>query len=635
MYDSLISKMVDHFSEIGLIIYSKAKDFTKMQEISIEDIEMYYDILCSEEIIHENINRKNHKMCCLYYLSKDNKEYNEIFIEKYLETIEMSKLNEEKSNENLAMLFNVIEFDKTYLDSPLENLIYLYKLLKIFSNFETDFQNFIIYKYYRGYLKYRLGDLTQANKENLEIVSEIIDNEDSFMKYIKLLNDLLRVKIYHVTEKKSKADFNEYIQFLKTFFEEVKSLNKTLSLKIGFELFSIYIEGKEFNEGFGLLLQMKKMLKIILLNGVAMEYGIDYYLAIASRIGYMGIILNDKILILKAIKKIKKGLKMLAKENNSKTNELFKAYRFLSANLEIWLTQEIKYDMKSMASDFKETFLPDLKSNAYKNYIINENNKESIIMNFKIIDKTNLDFPYYSQNIKDKCKKDLNYNKNLTNTNFILLLSFYHDKIFINSEKYITNTNTVEKKDAAKEIIESFKQASLLINEYIDEPFLQIPFVKILVINIYSSYAYLLLQLKDFDKLKGIIFDMMDNAKSNLRSKLKINEKIPSYGLWLKIKGDYYLHLKHYDAAIESYKNAINILDKKHPKMPMILFNCGCAYYFNKDKNKALDYLNKSIVELSSIQPNNNYFGFVEDLETIKTKINVAKNLVEILSKQK
>ena len=86
MYDSLINKMTEHFSEVGSILFSKACDFSKLHDISIEDIEMYYDILCSDEPIPANIIRRNHKMCCLFYLSKENPEYREDFFEKYLQT---------------------------------------------------------------------------------------------------------------------------------------------------------------------------------------------------------------------------------------------------------------------------------------------------------------------------------------------------------------------------------------------------------------------------------------------------------------------------------------------------------------------------------------------------------------------
>ena len=136
MYDDLINKMVGQFSEIGLIINSKANDFSKINDISNEDYEMYYDFLCSDEIIPENINRRNHKMCCLFYLTKDSPKYKQDFIEQYLRTVEIQKI--ERSSENLVMVFNIIEFDKTYLDSSSKVINYLYSLLKTFSNFETD-----------------------------------------------------------------------------------------------------------------------------------------------------------------------------------------------------------------------------------------------------------------------------------------------------------------------------------------------------------------------------------------------------------------------------------------------------------------------------------------------------------------
>ena len=634
MYDSLITKMTEHFSEIGSILYSKACDFSKLHDIKIEDIEMYYEILCSDETIPANIVRRNHKMCCLFYLSKDNKEYYKVFFQKYLSTIDIHKL--EKNAENLIMVFNIIEFDKSYLNSPLNNLEYLYSLLRIFSNFETEFKFFIIYKYYRGYLKFRIGDIDQANREYLEITSEVIGTEDFLMKYIKLLNDLLKVKIYNVSERKKRADFNEYIQFLKSLFEEVKDFNKTLALKIGFDLFSAYIEGKEFKSCIPLLTNMKKILKKDLLRGATMKNGIDYYLAIASRLGFIGVLLNDKTSIQSAIKKIKKAIGMIDNESNEKlTIQIVKAYRFFLAILEISLTQETKYDMKKLANEFQKLFLPDMKSNAFKNDIVTENNKESIIMDFKIINNMNDEIYNISKSIGVGCYKDIVEHKKFNINNFIILLSFYHDKIYRYSESYITDNNEEKKNYYKNKVKEYFKEANFIIKKYTDDEFFLTPFAKILVINIYYSYAsILLIEKKELNKIKEIIDDIMDNKTSNLRSKLKIDKNIPSYGLWLKIKGDYYFIINHFDAAIESYKNALETLEKNNPKMPIILFNCGCAFYFMKNKPKAIEYLNRSISAFSSIKKNDNYFGLNEKKETITNKYNTAKKLVEALSNE-
>ena len=58
MYDDIISKMTTHFSEIGSILYSKAYDFFKKDLISTEEIETYYDLLCSDEIISQKPDTK-------------------------------------------------------------------------------------------------------------------------------------------------------------------------------------------------------------------------------------------------------------------------------------------------------------------------------------------------------------------------------------------------------------------------------------------------------------------------------------------------------------------------------------------------------------------------------------------------
>ena len=239
-----------------------------------------------------------------------------------------------------------------------------------------------------------------------------------------------------------------------------------------------------------------------------------------------------------------------------------------------------------------------------------------------------------SKSIKEMSLKQITERHNLNNTNFIILLSFYHDKIFRISESFLTDKNEKQKTYYINRIKEYFKEANSLINKFIDDPFFKIPYAKILIINIYYCYANILLLENDKNKLKAIIDDIMDNSKSNLRKKLEIDKSIPSYGLWLKVKGDYYLQKKHFEAAKDNYEEALKIL-QNNPKIPLILFNCGSAYFFMKNKSKAIEYLNLSINEFSKIKKNDNYFGLIEDMDTIKKKINIAKHLVEALSKEK
>ena len=632
MYDDIISKMTTHFSEIGSILYSKAYDFFKKDPISTEEIETYYDLLCS-------VNRRNHQMCCLFYLSKDDNNYIDIFVEKYIGSIELNSL--EINSENLIMVFNIIEFDKIYLKSNYSSFEFLYTMQKKFANFETDYQNYIIYKYYRGYLKFKLGDKTQANKEYLELLSEIQESDNIMMKYIKILNSLLKVQMNSVNLDRTRAEIYENIQFLEDLFTNMSSLNKVISLKLGFELFSAYIEYKEYNKCIKHLLMMKKILKKDILRGSSLKNGIDYYLAIASRIGYIGVLLNDKVLIEKAIKKIKKALELIGKNtDDKKINDLFQAYKFVISILEICLNQKTENNILLLSKEFKRILLPDLKSNAYHNDIVNKDNKESIIINFKIIDNEYQNDIYNcSKSIREKSYKELKERKNVDTTNFIIFLSAYHDKIYRYSERYIAskkdngNKNTNANNDYAAKIKKKFLIVEDIIEKYIDDPFLQTEYAKILIIEIYSAYANILFEEKDDNNLQKIIKNIMDDQKSNLRRKLKIDKNISAYGLWLKIKGDYYLRKKHYDAACASYKEALETLEKNHPKIPLILFNYGCAFYFMKNTKKAIEYLQKSINSFLSQNRGANYFGHYPDKDTIETKIKTAQNLVNALTK--
>ena len=639
MYDDIISKMTTHFSEIGSILYSKAYDFFKKDPISTEEIETYYDLLCSDEIISQNINRRNHQMCCLFYLSKDDNNYIDIFVEKYIGSIELNSL--EINSENLIMVFNIIEFDKIYLKSNYSSFEFLYTMQKKFANFETDYQNYIIYKYYRGYLKFKLGDKTQANKEYLELLSEVQESDNIMMKYIKILNSLLKVQMNSVNLDRTRAEIYENIQFLEDLFTNMSSLNKVISLKLGFELFSAYIEYKEYNKCIKHLLMMKTILKKDILRGSSLKNGIDYYLAITSRIGYIGVLLNDKVLIEKAIKKIKKALELIGKNtDDKKINDLFQAYKFVISILEICLNQKTENNILLLSKEFKRILLPDLKSNAYHNDIVNKDNKESIIINFKIIDNKYQDDIYNcSKSILEKSYKELKERKNVDTTNFIIFLSAYHDKIYRYSERYIAskkeneNKNTNANNDYAAKIKKKFLIVEDIIEKYIDDPFLQTEYAKILIIEIYSAYANILFEEKDDNNLQKIIKNIMDDQKSNLRRKLKIDKNISAYGLWLKIKGDYYLRKKHYDAACASYKEALETLEKNHPKIPLILFNYGCAFYFMKNTKKAIEYLQKSINSFLSQNRGANYFGHYPDKDTIETKIKTAQNLVNALTK--
>ena len=632
MYSRLITKMTNHFSELGSIIFSKSCDYYNLNPISTDDINMYYSVLTEEDIqLPEKVSKNNHIACCLYYLTKQNEKYKETFIEKYFQNLSFNNIKIDQ--ENLILIFNIIEFDKAFLKSGKDHLQFLYKLLRSFSNFPTNFESFIIYKYYRGYLKFKIGEYESTNKEYFEIISEISEQKEEItflLKYIKIKNSLLKLQLFNKVKKKSsKADYSEYWQFLRELFEEVKKSNKTLALKLGFDLFSSYFEAKSYNNCIPLLLDMKKILKKELLKGTTMKNGIDYYLAISSRLGFIGILLDNKKAIFSAIKKIKKTLHIIKNDKIvDKAKQITKAYSFFLSILEITLNNKTDFNIKNLASEFQNAFLPDLNSNTSLNFLINEENRESVIIDFRIINNMNAQIEKSAKDILNRCVEQIqkrNYSSSLLFLNFILAI---HDKINQYSNSYISDENKEMRKLYKDKIINYTEGAINFVYKLLDdEPLLYTRYVKSIIIDILSSYTHVFIYEKNWSMVAKEI-----NIIDDLRKKLSIEDDIPANALINKIKGDFWFYKKDYKAAISYYENSLKLFEKNNPKIPVVLFNTGCAYFFSEDRAKASLYLNKSISEFKNLLLEKNIFGFTPNYDSINKKIYNAKKLLSQLS---
>ena len=313
MYNKLISKMKSHFGEESLIMYSKSCDYFQINPIKREDIQMYYEYLMSDLIKTEK-KAINDLSCCLYYLAKSNKEYQEKFTSQIIERID---INEDKINDDtLVLIYNIIEFDEQYLKSDRIKLEYLLSYLERFSTFAKSRTNFLLYKYYRGILKLNLGDPQSANSEYLEIVmsynDEIIEagKETKYTQFIQLKNDLLNIRITKILQG---DDIHQTRIFLKELYDRTKNENQFLAIKIGFELYDIFLKDNKYNDCIDILINMRNILKKRLLTGIKMDNAIDFYLSIISRLGYIGILTNNKGSIDNSIKKLKKSIDMLNK----------------------------------------------------------------------------------------------------------------------------------------------------------------------------------------------------------------------------------------------------------------------------------------------------------------------------------
>ena len=153
--------------------------------------------------------------------------------------------NDPINDKYMILIYNVIEFVQNYLKSEKEKLQFLLWYLERFSSLSKNKTNFLLFKYYRGALHLQLGDISTANTEYLEFVMQyteeiISDNsENKYTLFIKLQNDLLNVKIFKLTQG---DDIRQTRMFLKELYDQTKSVNQFLAIRIGFELYDIFLK---------------------------------------------------------------------------------------------------------------------------------------------------------------------------------------------------------------------------------------------------------------------------------------------------------------------------------------------------------------------------------------------------------
>ena len=642
MYDRLITKVKSHFGEESLIIYCKHCDYYQINPVKKDDIQLYYEYLMSDQIpkYQKNLNDIS---CCLYYLSEINKDYKDKFISQIIENLD---LNHDQINDDMMILiYNIIEFEKKYLKSERDKLDYLLLYLERFSSLSKNKTNFLLFKYYRGCLKYRLGDIRSANTEYLEIVylySEEIISTNSVSKYtefIRLQNDLLNVKILKYSQG---DDIRQTRIFLKELYDQTKKVNQYLAIKIGFQLYDIYLQENNYHDCIEILMNMRTILKKKLLTGDRINDAIDFYLAIVCRMGYVGILINNRASIENSIKKLQKSIDMFDKhneQNKEKINIFKNAYLFLYMILKIDDKEKVEEDkQKKIAANFKGLFLPDLKRSEEKNFenifIINKSNFYNFVVNLIIINNIDYDVEsFWKKNIYQPLMTTVVKNNPLQQNCIMTFILSVHYLVKNYCQSYCQEQNANKQIEYKNSIVELAQRILLYIKNYgEDEILFRTQFIKGAIIDIVSAYAHVLIYNKEFKQLKGLV-----QTIESMEKKYGINENTPSYDLICKIKGDFWLFSSFRDtkASIMLYEKAYKLLKSFHPKKPVILFNIAYCHIVNNDKKNALEYLNRCIHEFSYISQKIVAPDFYYRPNAINKKVVLAKKMINILNANK
>ena len=624
MYNKLISKNINHFGPEGVIMYSKSCDYYNINPVSIEDIEMFYQLLKSDEPLPQYVHKQAHLSCCLFYLSKNNPMYQNIFVKELIH--KLSK-KDEINDTNLFLIYNIIEFDQRYLHSEKERLQYLLTYLEKFSNIKKTVENFLLYKYYRGLLKYLIGEMDDAYTENFEIIISLDDyvkDKTKYVDFIRLKNELFKVQLD--LNKHVKEEYFEQYCFMKELFDKVKVENKKLGVKLGFCLYTILCRQNKYNECIPLLMEMKKIVKNETFSGVKTKISIDYYLAIASRIGYIGVLIGDKKSIEYAVKKIEKILNIIEQDKNDrKLASIYNAYSFVISILNVNLD---KYEnrLKEKASMFRGLFLPnDINSYPKTGYfIINEKNRGDIVINLNAINNMDYSLSEFSTKLTDYYKSFVVKKQLMLSNQFLTFIVGIYDIINRLTESYCTDNNVNKRNDYINKIISNANVAFNYISSHKeDEPLLNTDFVKGIIINMQSTLIHCYFYMNSLDTAMKYIkfFD-------GLFKDLNIKENTTFYELVNKIKGDYWFKKGDYSAAISYYEKALKTFNNNDPRKAIVYFNLGCSYYMNNNKKSAVDNYNKCINAFRVFEYEKKTFNILVRQDIISKKVNLAKYLV-------
>ena len=624
MYNKLISKNINHFGPEGVIMYSKSCDYYNINPVSIEDIEMFYQLLKSDEPLPQYVHKQAHLSCCLFYLSKNNPMYQNIFVKELIH--KLSK-KDEINDTNLFLIYNIIEFDQRYLHSEKERLQYLLTYLEKFSNIKKTVENFLLYKYYRGLLKYLIGEMDDAYTENFEIIislDDYVQNKTKYVDFIRLKNELFKVQLD--LNKHVKEEYFEQYCFMKELFDKVKVENKKLGVKLGFCLYTILCRQNKYNECIPLLMEMKKIVKNETFSGVKTKISIDYYLAIASRIGYIGVLIGDKKSIEYAVKKIEKILNIIEQDKNDrKLASIYNAYSFVISILNVNLD---KYEnrLKEKASMFRGLFLPnDINSYPKTGYfIINEKNRGDIVINLNAINNMDYSLSEFSTKLTDYYKSFVVKKQLMLSNQFLTFIVGIYDIINRLTESYCTDNNVNKRNDYINKIISNANVAFNYISSHKeDEPLLNTDFVKGIIINMQSTLIHCYFYMNSLDTAMKYIkfFD-------GLFKDLNIKENTTFYELVNKIKGDYWFKKGDYSAAISYYEKALKTFNNNDPRKAIVYFNLGCSYYMNNNKKSAVDNYNKCINAFRVFEYEKKTFNILVRQDIISKKVNLAKYLV-------
>ena len=634
MENNIMNQIMYYFSKDGLIFFCKSNEYNKSKPLKFDEIMCIYNTLESNPQFQNLENRICYLSCSLYLLTKYDEKYTTTFCQKIMSNLSMKQ--NPINDTYLFLIYNCIDFDENFLHSDKKRLGFLLKYLERFSSLEKTKDNYLLYKYYREILNFRLGNIEEALKDSNGIIVTIEEENEKtkYLQFIQLKNELFQIKLNEAS--KDRQQLKENYILLNSVYEKVKNENNFLALKLGFSIYNNLYCQNSYSECVPVLNQMHQIIKNYERQGVNPKKFLRFSLSIFSRLGFIGLLLANKQLVDFAINEMSKGLLLLKDDrNNKKAMTILKAYSFTVTLLKLNCNICVE-EIREISNLFNKEFILDKFNDdgkyLYDGYCINKSNVNQCLINLNAMNN-NLDL-----SVNDKAQKIVDFyislvtkpGKNLLSNDAIFTFVVgLHDKIRYLSEKFLVDKNDYNKEKYKTQILLNSNYFWNFINTNMDsEPLLKTDFFKSIIIKIFSCCVHIYYINNNFDKITNSI-----NHFDDLSRKLNISENTPSYELIYKLKGDYYFKKNDFKSAISFYNNSINKMNDKNPKKPVIYFNLGVMYYHLGNKNSAIDYMTKSADYFKKVNDEKSTFEFHKRNEMLMKKRNLINYIIKEIQK--
>ncbi|MCQ2815978.1 MAG: tetratricopeptide repeat protein [archaeon] len=637
MSKEYINKVNNFFGTFGLIIQGKANQFYQSLTLSQNDVVTLYDIVTQPNSPFKNYMR-NYVLCTLYYQSYYYPQAIRSFFE-YASKEFRENRDTSLSKERLYFIFNIAEFAYKHHKFDQNALSFLINQLNSFGQMTKNLEEFILFKLYSAVLLYEYKDYSKSNEVCYETIPYVTDalersnktqSSNNLYKYIELN---IRMIMLMNEKEDPKHDLIEYGAMAAELYSTLVKINIPTAIKVGFNLFDIYLKKGEINNCLEICQNMKTIINTELFRGAKINDGYFIYLALSSRKAFAYAFMQNNTKALKTIKHIEDDIKFL-NESLPKERVTKRCYELYCSMYKFNLdrSQAPKEKINTVLDNFKNIYEREIAKVGYKVFNMNE-----IYLNILVINE-NHGWGMYAQNYLTSLMAEVKADINKIRAELIPSLIFGIYNRISSLTKSITSDPSANKQMQYKQSVRQYAEDLNFIIQNIHHmfPIFKMDYIKTAIVKIMYAYFSTYLLDGNIEQLKTE-FKNFENSSYGcviIKEDASSTEKLPCFGCLYKLKGDINYRLKNYMGALEYYLEANKRFAGEYSnESASTKLSIGVCYAFIKNKEKCINFLEEALDGFMVLIQNEIQRKDNDAALRYETKIKKVENLISALSK--